>query len=309
MRKRHVFVPELAFSTLALASALGVACAPDWSLDDGLVTAPRVLAVRGDPAEAKPGASIEYTAFVALPPGAGTEPSLAWSFCTAPKPPTENNVVSSACLDGASLVAAGSGEFVTAATPRDACSLFGPDTPPGGFRPRDPDVTGGYYQPLRADLAGAAPVFHLARLLCDLGMAPADIASEFAAAYVPNANPHLLPLTAAVGGAATSLDAIPAGARVRLEVSWPPEDAESYAYFDRAAQLVTTKRESLRVAWYTSGGRLDAATTGRAENDPATNSANTWTAPDAAGSTSLWLVLRDSRGGVDFAHYDVVVTP
>lgn len=292
-----------------LAVVLLGACAPDLPNDGGVVVAPRLLAVKGEPAESKPGKTVTYSALVAAPNGAGTNSGVRWSFCTAPKPPTEDEVVSSACLGAAALVAAGEGPSVTALTPAGACSLFGPDTPPGGFRPRDPDVTGGYYQPLRVDLDGAAPSFALERLRCDLGMAPADLASTFAAEYVPNANPELLPLTASIAGEGVALDAVPAGARVTLGASWPAEDAETYAYFDRVTQSITTKRESLRVAWYATAGAFDATTTGRAEDDPASSTANTWTAPSAAGPNVLWVVLQDSRGGVDFARYDVTVTP
>jgi hypothetical protein len=36
--------------------------------------------------------------------------------------------------------------------------------------------------------------------------------------------------------------------------------------------------------------------------------ATSWRAP-AAGVVHLWVVLRDSRGGVDFAGYDLAVAP
>jgi hypothetical protein len=38
----------------------------------------------------------------------------------------------------------------------------------------------------------------------------------------------------------------------------------------------------------------------------ATTSDDTWQAPAAAQTTHVWIVLRDSRGGVDFGAYDVV---
>ncbi len=293
---------------LACGLAL-VACAPELPLDDGLVTSPRILAVRGEPAESKPGASVTYTAFVADPQGNDDISAITWDFCLAPKPPTENNAVSSACLEAASLVPAGEGTSITAATATDSCSLFGPDTPPGGFRPRDPDVTGGYYAPLRAALVHAAPVFHQQRLLCDLGDAPAELASEFAAAYVPNTNPTLLSLAFSVNGSTVAPSVIPPNARLRLDASWAAADAETYAYYDRTAQTITTRRESMRVAWYVSAGSLDSAATGRDEDDERTTTSNVWTAPATPGSSLLWLVLRDSRGGVDFATYELDVSP
>ncbi|HTQ05007.1 MAG TPA: hypothetical protein VMI54_14180 [Polyangiaceae bacterium] len=286
-----------------------VACAPVLPDDGGVVTAPRVLAVKAEPAESKPNTAVTYTALVAAPAGSEVDPALSWDFCTAPKPPTEDNAVSAACLGDGALVPAGEGPEIDATTPREACSLFGPDTPPGGFRPRDPDLTGGYYEPLRVDLAGAAPSFALDRLRCDLGGAPADVATAFANEYVPNDNPVLLPLSATLGGQATSLASVPASAAVALVASWPPESAETYAYFDRSTELIVTRRESMRVGWYVTAGRLAETATGVGEDDESSTTTNTWTAPATPGPNVLWLVLQDSRGGVDFARYDVTVTP
>ena len=68
-----------------------------------------------------------------------------WAFCTASKPPTEDNAVATPCTLGDQLVDLGTGSMVTGTLPKDGCILFGPDTPPGGFRPRDADSKGGYY--------------------------------------------------------------------------------------------------------------------------------------------------------------------
>jgi hypothetical protein len=280
---------------------------PTLTNDDALIETTRVLAVRADPAEAKPGTAVTFTALVASPIGTVVSAPITWSFCTAPKPLTDDDVVSYACLDPSSLVAAGDGESTEATTPASGCSLFGPDTPPGGFRPVAPDVTGGYYQPLRADLPGAGVAFELARIQCDLANAPAAAVTQFAAAYHDNVNPTLAPLAATVDGGAVSLGSIHAGARLVLTASWPAAAAETYAYFDPAARTVTTKRESMAVAWYATSGALDTESTGRAEGDLATTTTDGWVAPGAAGTARLWIVLRDSRGGVDFAAYDVTV--
>jgi hypothetical protein len=265
--------------------------------------------VRADPAEAAPGTRVTFSALVAAPAGPVAGADIAWSFCTAPKPLTEDNVVSNACLGASALVTAGAGPTVSAATPRAGCSLFGPDTASPGFRPRDPDGTGGYYQPLRLDLQGTDSAFALVRIHCDLPDASADEASAFAAAYEMNQNPQLLPLAATVAGAAAPLTRIPAGARVRLRAAWPASSAETFAYFDPSTQEVTQQRESMQVAWYTDAGSLDSESTGRASTDMATTTDNVWTAPSTAGAYSLWIVLRDSRGGVDYAQGDVTVVP
>jgi hypothetical protein len=295
-------------TALPLVLILG-ACKPDLSQDDWLIASTRVLAVKSEPAEAKPGTPLTFTTLIANPLDASDASTITWQFCTAPKPPTGNNVVSAECLDASSLTDAGTGSSIVAATPVNACSLFGPSTPPGGFRPRDPDETGGYYQPLRIDVPGTVPTFHLERVLCDLADASIDIATEFGKEYVPNANPHFAPITATMGGNPVSLDGIPKSASVELEARWTAADVESYAYYDRSSQTIITKRESMRVAWYVTAGRLDTESTGRDGYDLSTVTSNVWTAPSTPGITKLWLVLRDSRGGVDYTTYDLTVIP
>jgi hypothetical protein len=310
-----------------LALAVAAACIPDVPSNDALVGAPRILAVRAEPAEARPGAPVTYTplvgsalvgsalvgsalvgsALVGSAAGAVPSPVVVWAYCLAPTPLTDDNAVSTACLDAGSLDPLGAGATITGAVPVNACSLFGPVAPPGGGRPRDPDTTGGYYQPLRVDLAGAVPAFALERIACDLANAPAAQASAFAKAYTANANPQLMPLVATTAGAPVAFDAIVAGSRVDLTASWPAASAETYAYYDAAANVVTSRREAMQLAWYASAGAVDRETTGRGEDDPATTSDDAWTAPGTPGPARLWVVLRDSRGGVDFASYDVTV--
>ena len=289
----------------AATIALVAACAPDFGPSDGLVTSPLVLAVKAEPPEAPPGTAALYTA---LAVGSSAPSSaIAWRFCTAPKPLGDDNVVSPACFDSGSLVAAGNGSPVTAATPKNGCSVFGPATASAGARPPDPDGTGGYYQPLRVDWAGADPTFYLARIECGLANASSAIVTQFAQAYVANANPHLTPLVATSGGSPAALAAIATNAHIAFSIGWGASDAQTYAYYDPSTETLTTKRESMEVTWRASAGAFDAESTGRSETDPETTTANGWTAPGAAGPLEIWIVLRDSRGGVDFATYGVDV--
>jgi hypothetical protein len=292
------------------ATLLSAACRPELLDHDSVIHTPRVLAVKSEPAEAKPGTVLALTALVAVPPLTDAPGGPRWSLCTAPKPLTENNVVSSLCLgSSSSLVPLGEGQSITLATAYNACTLFGPDASSAGLRPRDPDLTGGYFQPLRLDLAGAAPTFHLQRVSCNLADASAELAREFGLEYVANENPQLAPLIASVAGKMVGLDSIHAGSRVELEVGWSATDAEQYAYFDRAAQVISTRREAMSVSWYVSGGELDSETTGRSEEDLSLTTSNAWIAPTQPEMVRLWLVLRDSRGGVDFAQYEIPVEP
>ncbi len=82
--------------------------------------------------------------------------------------------------------------------------------------------------------------------------------------------------------------------------------AETYAYYDPTTVSVVDRRESLDVSWYATAGSFDTARTG--ESSPgATSTDNTWTAPAAARSATLWLVIRDDRGGVSFRTYHATV--
>jgi len=298
-------------AALALA-ATAIACRPDFDERSSRVSAPRILAVRGSPPEARPGDAVDYDVLVATPDGTAPSPSVAWAFCASPKPLTENGVVSTACLAGGVRAIAASAR-VSAATPSDACSLFGPDVPPGGFRPRDPDATGGYFLPVRAIVADPRPddavAFGLERLVCDLANASADAAGAYRAAYVPNRNPTLAPLVAEVLGAPVDLAAatVARGARVTMTASWGDAEAERYVSFDVARQAIVPRRESMRVSWFATDGLFDEDRTGRGEDDLETSTANGWVAPSAPSQVFIWIVLRDGRGGVDFSTYRVDV--
>ncbi len=185
--------------------------------------------------------------------------------------------------------------------PNDACFLFGPEVSSAELRPRDADVTGGYYQPIRVTVFAASETevaWGMHRVRCKLSRAGADVASDFENRYVSNTNPTLLPLEAFIAGAPVALDAIPRGARVRLRAAWTPASAERYPTFDVISQTIVDRRESMRVSWFTSAGSFANDRTGRTEEEPESFTENEWTAPDDARSSHLFVVLRDARGGV-----------
>jgi len=260
----------------------------DSALDQRLaiIDEPRVLAVIAEPAEAKPRAMVTYTIVSASPDGALTTPPT-WAYCTSPKPPTEDNAVPVPCVAGEAVVELGTGPQVTGTLPADGCLNYGPDTPPGGFRPRDADASGGYYQPVRAELEGLL-AFGLSRITCKLPTAPAEAARQYDLEYLANANPILDPIELAI---------VPADTDVILTATWPASSAETYLVFDTSAQQLIDRRESLRVSWFATGGALAVDATLVDENDPATTASTTWHTP-AAGPAFVWFVVRDSRGGI-----------
>ena len=273
---------------VALALLVLAGCVDAVDQQVSRIDGPRVLAVVPTPAEAAPRDAVTYAAVVAGPAGPLDGAPLTWAHCTAPKPPTEDNVVAPACVDDpAALVALGAGATITATLPADACATYGPDTPPGGFRPRDPDPSGGYYQPVRAAYPDAPIGFGLHRIACDLGDAPPAIVRGFRDRYRRNQHPVLDPLR--VAGVAAPAVVAP-GQAVTLVATWPAEAAEPYVVYDRASVALVDRTETLRVGWFATAGTLAADATGAGEVG--------WTAPEAPGPVHLWAVLHDDRGGL-----------
>jgi len=293
--------PRLPAAALIVAAACA-GCRP--ALDDRpwLVTSPQIVGIKVEPAESPPGSEVSLQAITLDPAGPLDPAATVWSLCRSGKPLGENRVVAESCLGADPAAADALGSPATLVIPATACQLFGPDTPqpaPGAppSRPRDPDATGGYYQPISGDLSGSLAI-GLARITCGLPDASLAASRAFLAAYHANRNPTVTGLSFEIDGAAADPAAIPRGARVSIRAAWLDGDAEPFALFDRQTRTVVEQRESLAAAWYVTGGQLEIAA---AEiSDPAVMSAATvWVAPDAPGSWELVGVLRDSRGGSD----------
>ncbi len=294
-------------SSLLLSSAMILAgCLPDPGDPASLLAGPRVLAVRADPPETRPGAAVTYEALVIDADGARAKTAVRWAFCASPKPLTETTSVSSACLDDAGVrPIAGSSASITAKTPDDACALFGPDTPPGDFRPRDADVTGGFYQPVRIEALGLV-AFARERVTCNLPNAPVDAAIELRSATTPTRTPRSRRSWRAWTARSSRSRRSP---RARACAS---ESAGTRATPRRTRCSIPARRGSPRAAGAARGVVRHGGPARRGgdralESELEASTENTWEAPATPGATKLWLVLRDSRGGVDFAGYEVVV--
>ncbi len=346
-------------SARLLVGALAIAaCVPRFTDDQTLVTAPRILAVRAVPAEAKVGIPVELTALVAAPPqSAGRAEHLEWALCLARKPLTELGPVAQECIDrfgagGESFQRLGRGVTVTSAVPADACRRFGPLSAPteaGGVasRPVDPDLSGGYYQPV---VVGSEVGVSLAsvRLACGIVGVPSSEVVRFNKGYRPNENPELerlevvtpsgvLPVTPGVDRPGLT---VRGSERIELRAVWPgcprqpvcgdglctsgenqsscaadcrtkPRSctgAETYLFADPESRTVRERREGITVSWYASAGAFAEEATGRTERDPdGVDTTNRWTAPTRPGLVRLWVVLRDDRGGVGWQEFVVRV--
>lgn len=308
-------------------------CVPDVESDLSRVDTPRILAVRAEPAEVAPGQPVTFTALYADADGTIADAPLTWAFCNERKPLAELGPVSRYCYDIEDLAVAPFGEGITATgnVPTNACRLFGSDPPPASApgqpngRPVDPDITGGYYQPVPVFDPNADPSATLfeVRIACGLvGATPAQ-GREFRQRYVRNQNPAIRAITVSHGEQTLPVGddpvRIPAGASVTLRLEWPEcvpdgdaaevacEGAEVYTRFDLRKLDLVTERESLRVAWYATAGTFESASTGRASEDPETFVENRFTAPETRGEVVLWTVLRDDRGGSAWASFRVRV--
>lgn len=236
------------------------------------------------------------------PEGPLAELPARWAFCRQPRPAGEAGAVASICSREAQPLA-GEAMRVTGRVPADACTLFGPQVRSGNFRPRDADATGGYYQPVRVEAAGALG-FALQRITCAPANVPLEVARELQGSYQANQHPRIAALD--VAGAVDPV-AVAAGETVQVAVSWDPAAAESFVAIDPAAQQVVSRREAIRVSWLSNAGSFEREHSGRAEADLATDTDNRWTAPGEPGTAWLWAVLRDSRGGVDWRGVAVTV--
>jgi hypothetical protein len=312
---------HLSFALITVALLAG--CKPDLGAPQSLVVGPRVLAVRGTPPEAKQSAPVVYDTLVVDVDGQTTTPDIGWAQCKEPHPPAESNIVSSACL---TIPDDASGESFMAPMPGDACTNFGPLPSMPGARPSDPDVTGGYYQPVRAvwhSAGGDETAFGLERIFCLIGsIAPTDVAGRFATEYVTNVNPVIAGAVVDPDSAATPLftagEAAPApatvtvGQIVTLQASWTDDSSESFLVYDITAHDLKTEREALRLSWFATGGEFQHDRSGHSGEEidmfGQNFTQNVWTAPLTPGLVHLWLVLRDSRGGVDFAEAQIDVT-
>jgi hypothetical protein len=174
-------------------------------------------------------------------------------------------------------------------------------------------VTGGFYQPVRAQLLlpdFSALAFAMERIKCRIPNTPSDVTSMLNA-QAPNQNPSLARLTLDPDVAPVDLFVagqpplvpvtVSPGSPFLLELAWTAASSESYLVWNAPAAELETHRETLSVSWFATAGAFDHDRTGRGEDDADQPTRNVWRAPLAPGIVHFWVVLRDSRGGIDFA--------
>lgn len=341
----------LAFALLAL----GTGCVPEFDDDLSLISTRRIVAVRATPAEAEPGGEVALTALVVDADGTIVDAPLEWALCVARKPLTELGPVDQRCVDEFGkrddelFVPLGEGGATTATLPDEVCSLFGPLAPPRegdeeGGRPVDPDLSGGYYQPVVVG-EGEATLGSI-RISCGAPGLSNDGTIEFNRGYRPNENPSVGEVTAVVDGEERVVVPgeplrISRSSQVSFALAFPDcptealcgdglctagenstdcredcldaprgcEGAEEYLYGDVEAEQSVERSEVLEVVWLTTLGSFPIAQTEAETSDGRSSSSNDWTPPGEAGTAHLWFVVRDDRGGVGFQSIDIEVEP
>lgn len=281
------------------------ACLPDLGAPQSLIFGPRILSVRSEPPEVFPDEKVQLSVVAVEASGELLSASapVEWAFCTSPKRPVENNVVDTGCLGNEVRLLPANVQTVSTQVPSDACALFGPQSPPstgesGTPRPRDPDETGGYYQPVRVSVLGLRAI-GLIRIRCGLASATPEVAARFRAEYQPNRNPDTALLHIHHNGQTISSKNLPAGQPLLLRLVFPNSIQETYLRFDPAGQSLAQTPETLRTSWLSAQGSFQIGQTWATPFDEKNLVAETlWTAPEVPGSVLLHTVLRDSRGGV-----------
>jgi hypothetical protein len=305
---------------VAIGAALAT-CKPDVGQPAYLVTDYALLAVRAEPAEVKPGATVTYSFLLASPNGTVQDTEAMWNVCLIPKPPSESNAVSSACSGFPDAGAVTVASTFTTPVPSKVCQLFGPIAPPvmadkPPVRPRDPDSTGGYYLPVQVQVPGLATGmlsgFAFERIMCSLANAPSNVIAEYNKQYQANNDPvidHADLVDASLGRLPLDFGplSVAAGSSFTIEAAFAADSAEIFPIFDRASESLVDQQESLSMSWFVTGGTLEHDRTGIAAGKVATTTSNLWKSPTQPGEVYLWLVLRDSRGGTTYRSYQMLV--
>ena len=306
--------------TIVLAGSVALGCKPEVGQAPSLITDYALLAVKGDPAEAKPDENVVYSFLLASPEGTVTDTTAGWDVCETPKPPAESNSVAGAC--NPPEPGAATGQTFAAPVLTKACMLFGPIAPPvatgqPSIRPRDPDSTGGYYLPVRVkfpDLAtGSLTGFAFERISCNLANAATDLVAEYDKRYQPNNDPGIATTDVSrADGSSFNLDSgsptIAPGESVVFQATFADGSAETFPVLNPTGDALVDQTEDLYMSWFATSGSFEHDRTGVAGTQTATSTSNAWRAPGTAMPVYLWLVLRDSRGGTAFRSYSIQVT-
>ncbi len=274
--------------------------AEEWQLDRL-----RLLAIRAEPAEPRPGEFVTFTSLSYVP--SGLEWSALWLACVDGD--TEGCTLDPALVDQL--------DNTDEMTEAELAVLFAA-LQAGGLVGIEPGMALGWVAPADAldDLDEAGRLEGKSATVTVSLTAGEDNeltlkAIPVSEATTPNHNPDLLPITfdgAAIDATATVT--VDAGNAIDLSVTLAGA-LETYTYVTTEG-LSETRTEELSFRWYTSGGTLGTGfDTGVSppsfgEDEGLTTSDEGWVTPAEPGDYRLDVVVLDGRGGMGWQ--SVVVT-
>ena len=249
-------------SIAAALSGCGEEVEPKSLVDDLTI-----LAVRADPPETAPGGTVTLDALVADPAGAGRPVELSWFLCAV-----DPTVGTSSCVEEANLTPIGVGGSIAVAVTADALEQV-----PAELRARGIDV----FVAMKARAGDEESNVAIKRV-------------RISESATPNANPSLE--TFDLEGVATvaSNGAFLVEPGSEIEIYARVADGSHQEYVDDAGG---SRVEEMRFAWFLTAGLFENDITWEDEEGAART---TWTAPADGTTATLWVVLRDGRGGVDW---------
>jgi hypothetical protein len=293
-----------AFLVAALLSLAAAGCGNDF--DPASYLAPgqlRILGVVADPAEVAPG---QTTTLTVITPDLPAPVTYEWVVCTQPPPPGSSSV-DPLCLEadmGDFLQpVAGDGPSAQVTMPADA----GPSTL--GV----PDVTGGFYIPVRVRAQmGDQRVDTVYGLRLSLPqLEPMNhvpvIASAALVGEPLDASPMMVSELSADPNAPTP---VAANSEPTFRLTLTPESFEVYPQLTGAPPntTITMATEKPRFFWYADAGQFTEDTTGADQPDTQLKLDDSQHHRPAIGDRiNLFVVVHDDRGGTTFTHRYLVV--
>jgi hypothetical protein len=249
----------------------------------------RVLAVRADPPEVAPGDTTMLTVLAVDPSQTGVATITAeWAACTQPPAPGVLTI-NPDCVNHDTapyLVQFGGGLTLATAVPQVTVTDFAP-----------PDATGGLYLPIRV------------RTHSPTDQVDAIYRLRLAQGMPRNNNPTLTAVIASQnGGAETPLDEataveVHALDKVTLHATLSADSVETYT--SNVPGQPPTQTELPRMSWYATAGTFSEDSTGL--DKPNTDWTLNGHVPAVGTQMDLWVVVRDGRGGTDWAHRTFVL--
>ena len=263
---------------VALALAIGTACTDGELPSESELDRLRILAARATPAEVAPGALVQLESLT-FRPGSGPV-GVVWELCTSMEcPSVERRSDPASLLDEGEL------------DPQAGLIGLEPELPPMFAAP--PGVLDAL--PASEQEEGTFVRFGLSAVAWPDGdteeveWATKDL--PVSASSTPNTNPVLSTVRVGVEDAVSGDALLLAAREHELEVVGLDAMAESYTYRTTDG-TVETREETIDVRWYSDLGSFDGSF---------------WDPGPSGGSGSLIVVVRDGRGGTDWAVLQVEI--